>query len=651
MALSDAIVAKDSKHPITLRAVLIGLIFVVLLCGITPYNNDYLQNARIAGNHLPVGSIFVLLFLVFCINAPLHKLAPRWALTASELTTIWIMLIATLAIPGVSFMEILFPQLVSLAYFASPENEWATTLQPHIPDWLVITEPGAVRDFFEGTERFGMVPWAAWIRPLGAWGLFMFAFYFTLYCLSTIIRRQWSERERFSFPLIQVPLGVVSGPDPGAAVNRFIKNRLLLLGAFIPVLVHLMNGLHSHIPSIPEIPLVYRLYEAFTEKPFHVLGWGQSLRIMVFFSVIGVAYLLTLEISFSLWVFFLLFKVEQIFLEASGLRPGGGFFNRQVMGGYLVFIVAILWTSREHLRSVFQQIFTTRSTVDDSDEPLAYRTAAVGFIVGSCGLVLLCVLAGYSPWIGAVSILIALIMSVVLSWFVVNAGLLRIQAPFMPWQYIHVVGGISVIDTRSLALSSFQRGIWRHWSDFVMPHYLHSFRAAGETKLARRRLLAVIALASLVGYGISVYARLNLAYDEGALNLRDSSYVSIPRWFFGWINGWVQNPQGREFMAVHGMASGGLLTLFLVSMRHRFLWWSLHPIGFLLGNTPPAGQLWSCILVGWLVKRSILRFSGVPGYRRLRPFFLGLILGEYLMVGFWMIIGYFTKIGYSALPT
>lgn len=642
---------KDNKQAVTLRSVLIGFAFVVLLCGITPYNNDYLQNARIAGNHLPVASIFVLLFLVFCVNIPLRKLGSRFALTSTELTTIWIILIATLAIPGISFMEILFPQLVALSYFATPENEWADTLQPHIPDWLVVTDKDAVREFYEGTERFGAVPWAAWIKPLCAWGLFMFAFYFTLYCLSTIIRRQWAERERFAFPLIQVPLGVVSDPPAGYALNNFFKNRLLLLGASIPVLIHFINGLHSHFPSVPQIPLTYNIYEVFTEKPFYVMQWGQSLRIMIFFSVIGVAYLLTLEISLSLWFFFLFFKLEQMFLEIAGLRPGGGFFNRQVMGGYLVFVTAILWMSREHLVNIFREAFSSRRTIDDSDEPLSYRSAALGFLSGFVVLTILCVIAGYTWWVAAVSMLLAFVISIVLSWFVVNAGLLRIQAPFMPWQYIHVIGGISALGNRNVALSSFQRGIFRHWSDFVMPHYLHGFRAAGEVKLSRRKFFSIIALASIVAYIISVYARLNLVYQEGALNLRNSSYVSIPRWFFGWINGWVVSHRGREFMAVPGMISGATLTLFLIGMRHRFLWWPFHSIGFLLGNTPPAGQLWSCICIGWLIKSNILRFSGPPGYRRLRPFFLGLIFGEYLMVGFWMMVGYFTKIGYSALPT
>ncbi len=454
---------KSDRQPITLRSVLIGFVFVVLLCGITPYNNDYLQNARIAGNHLPVGSIFVLLFLVFCVNVPLRKLRPRSALTATELTTIWIMLITTLAIPGISFIEILFPQLVSLRYFATPENEWAETLQPHIPDWLVVTDKTAVREFYESNEATGMVPWAAWIKPILAWGLFMFVLYFTLYCLSSILRRQWSERERFAFPLIQVPLGVVSDPQSGSAVNDFFKNRLLLLGAAIPVLVHLINGLHSHFPSIPQIPLVFHIYKAFTEKPLHVLAWGQSLRIMIFFSVIGIAYLLTLEISFSLWASFLLFKLEQIFLEMAGLRPGGGFFNRQVMGGYLVFVFAILWMSREHIGNVFRKAFSSHTAIDDSDEPLSYRAAALGFLLGLAALTFLSVIAGYKMWVGAVSMLLVSIMSIVLSWFVVNAGLLRIQAPFMPWQYIHVIGGISVLGNRNVALSSFQRGIFRHW--------------------------------------------------------------------------------------------------------------------------------------------------------------------------------------------
>ena len=47
---ADLMMPNESKQPVTLRSVLIGRVFVVLLCAMTPYNNDYLQHARTAGN-------------------------------------------------------------------------------------------------------------------------------------------------------------------------------------------------------------------------------------------------------------------------------------------------------------------------------------------------------------------------------------------------------------------------------------------------------------------------------------------------------------------------------------------------------------------------------------------------------------------------
>ena len=101
----------------------------------------------------------------------------------------------------------------------------------------------------------------------------------------------------------------------------------------------------------------------------------------------------------------------------------------------------------------------------------------------------------------------------------------------------------------------------------------------------------------------------------------------------------------------YSMIAGGGFTFFMLWMRHHFVWWSLHPIGYLLGATYPPFHLWSSVFIGWLLKYSTLKFSGASGYRNLRPICLGLIFGEYLMVGLWMIIGLFTEVGYFALPS
>ena len=65
--------AKTQSLKIRFSAILVGLLLVGAMCAITPYNNYFLQNTKIAGNHLPVGSIFGLLILVFLVNVPLRK--------------------------------------------------------------------------------------------------------------------------------------------------------------------------------------------------------------------------------------------------------------------------------------------------------------------------------------------------------------------------------------------------------------------------------------------------------------------------------------------------------------------------------------------------------------------------------------------------
>jgi hypothetical protein len=48
--------------------------------------------------------------------------------------------------------------------------------------------------------------------------------------------------------------------------------------------------------------------------------------------------------------------------------------------------------------------------------------------------------------------------------------------------------------------------------------------------------------------------------------------------------------------------------------------------------------VWFPILVGWLCKRSIIRFGGAAGYRRFMPLFMGLIVGDYLVGGVWCLL-------------
>ena len=169
------------------------------------------------------------------------------------------------------------------------------------------------------------------------------------------------------------------------------------------------------------------------------LNQWPAVRIVIYPSVIGITYLLTLEVSFSLWFFFLLFKVQYIIMNVLGLRisPWAST-GRQVMGGYVVFAVVVFWASRVHLKNIFLKTFTRGSNVDDSQEPLPYRVALLGLLGGIILLVILCNIAGMTTWV-AISVIVAVfVITIGLTWMVVNGGLLLVQAPIFPSDYLEV---------------------------------------------------------------------------------------------------------------------------------------------------------------------------------------------------------------------
>ena len=81
------------------------------------------------------------------------------------------------------------------------------------------------------------------------------------------------------------------------------------------------------------------------------------------------------------------------------------------------------------------------------------------------------------------------------------------------------------------------------------------------------------------------------------------------------------------------------VTLGLAWLRSRFTWWPFHPVGYALGNTFELDLLWCQLLVGWLCKVITLRYGGIKAYRAALPFFIGLILGDYVIASIWTLLG------------
>ena len=77
----------------------------------------------------------------------------------------------------------------------------------------------------------------------------------------------------------------------------------------------------------------------------------------------------------------------------------------------------------------------------------------------------------------------------------------------------------------------------------------------------------------------------------------------------------------------------------LMVMQRGFLKWPFHPVGYVLSGSWTMNLVWFVFLIGWFLKFIILKQGGFQAYRSARPFFFGLILGEFTIGTVWTIVG------------
>jgi hypothetical protein len=74
-------------------------------------------------------------------------------------------------------------------------------------------------------------------------------------------------------------------------------------------------------------------------------------------------------------------------------------------------------------------------------------------------------------------------------------------------------------------------------------------------------------------------------------------------------------------------------------MSRRFVWWPFHPLGYILGGEWMLRYLWFSIFIAWLIKWIILKFGGLETHRKAVPIFLGITVGDAVIIAIWRIYG------------
>ncbi len=79
----------------TWRAFIIGILGVLGLCLLAPYNDYVVGNTYLTGNHFPVGVFFFLLVLTLVVNVAVKLVRARWALRQAELMLVFSMMLVS----------------------------------------------------------------------------------------------------------------------------------------------------------------------------------------------------------------------------------------------------------------------------------------------------------------------------------------------------------------------------------------------------------------------------------------------------------------------------------------------------------------------------------------------------------------------------
>ena len=611
---------------------------VLAICIGGPCSLWVVGSTDITWSHFPNGVGIPFLCLV-AGNILIGWRWPGWVLSRAELITIVVMGLVATGIP-IFLVGYLLAIPTTPHYFASAENQWGKHVIPYLPDWLLPSNDGlAMTWFFEGLPFGQPVPWMtllhAWVFPLIMWLTFLGALYFSCFALVVILRKQWVERERLNFPLMRVPEALLETGSGSSFVPDLLRNRIFWIGAAVPLSIILWNILGYFYHFIPQIPYHYPIQVArgFPTIEFNLNG-----------PIIGFMYFVNLNVSLSIWVFYLLTTVEEgIFNRFGvGVTEGNAFVwglpstSWQSWGAFVVMVLWGLWMARDHLKDVVRKAFDSRYPVNDDNELLPYRIAVKGFVAAVFFMLAWLHQAGMSWPVASFFLACVLITYIGLTRLVIQGGVYFVSTPVVAQAMTMMTFGTNAISPQGLGALGMSYSFFGDVQSVFMPAAAHAARLHDRMSVGRTGLCVAICLSVVVGFVASIGYILYVGYDQGASNFNSWFYrVSSGAGLlaFGDVMDKVKNPAGPDISKLGFFGVGGFVMGALTLMQYRFPWWPLHPIGLPIAAVWMIRRQAAAIFVAWFAKTLIMRFGGVDLYRRAAPFFLGLILGQWIGVG------------------
>jgi hypothetical protein len=311
----------------------------------------------------------------------------------------------------------------------------------------------------------------------------------------------------------------------------------------------------------------------------------------------------------------------------------------QSSGAWLGIGIIALWLTRRHLAAALRKAFG-RSELDDSNEPLRYRTALIGIVVGMAIVLGFCSFAGMSLLVSIPYFALYLGYSLAATRMRAELGPPTHDLYFSgPTRVLTSLFGSRTFGVQNLVILTQFHGFDRDYRSSPMAHQIEALKMGRSTGMQGKRLISAMLLASLVAFIAWFWLYLTTAYQFGSTGKMRGGWVACGWETYNRLDSWLTGVGSPDWSAMGQLGFGLGFSLFLMVLRQLFLGFPFHPVGYAVCGSWTMSWLWFSVFIAWLIKLFILRYGGMNTFRRAIPLFVGLMLGEFVVGGGWGLYG------------
>lgn len=544
---------------------------------------------------------------------------------------------------------------------------WILELNPQIlnpvfqsfSSWVLPKSQQVALDFWIGVGT-PTVPWGEWLRPILLWSVFFTVAYFLLLCIANLVVRYWNDVEHLNYPIAVLIEEMTDIDNVEKKTCSFWRNSYAWIGMIISALFVGVNWLSRYFAVVPTIPTSFSIAPLmhwlgdiwFVVSGTHPMAFSHPAGVMYLSPIsVGIGYLMSADVAFSIWFMVtIMFIVRIVALFVFGnspetihmLRP-----SAMTMGGYIGLALYCLWLARRDVAEVFKLAMGRNASREERENPaMNSRVSAIGLIL--CILFMIVfgsVFLNANPAVTALVVILYITTALGAARIRAESGIPMTVTAGQHWEFDVVLRslGLDTVGDSTAASFHFYQPLSYGRMGGMMASAVDAYKMGDHACIKRKYITYILLVAFVVSIIFGWTIGLPVAYNYGGGKLH-SFYQN-----FGADMGNRIVVHRQEFMTgdvgtIIAIIIAMFITYVLTRLRTLYYWWPINPIGFVMSQNPFIVFVWPGFFVAWLIKVLVLRFAGHEVMKKIRPLFIGLVVGtagvEAIFAVIGLIIGY-----------